>query len=259
MNGSGLPGTATFRYVDRTGIRMMPFIRVPKFLLEEPLFQIVSVDAVLLYSILLDRLELSLANDWFDEHGHAYVIYTIKEIQKVMRCGHDKAIRLLRELDSEHGIGLIERIRVGQCQPSIIYVKVYSPKNRPQEVVKADFRIPENQTSEERKTRLPDIGKADPSKTNWNKTERNETERVKVRHRHGAYLNVLLTDEEMETLKAEFPSDYEERIERLSEYIASKGAKYKNHLATIRSWERRERREREQRFRQENYETEDTL
>ena len=94
-----------FDYVNRTGIRMMPFIRVPKFLLEEPLFRIVSVDAVLLYSILLDRLELSLANDWFDEHGHAYVIYTIKEIQKVMRCGHDKAIRMLRELDTEHGIG----------------------------------------------------------------------------------------------------------------------------------------------------------
>ena len=69
----------------------------------------------------------------------------------------------------------------------------------------------------------------------------------------------LLTDEELETLKSEFPQDYEERIERLSEYIASKGARYKNHLATIRSWDRRERREREQRFRQENYETEDTL
>ena len=65
--------------------------------------------------------------------------------------------------------------------------------------------------------------------------------------------------EEMEKLSTEFPQDYEERIERLSEYIASKGARYKNHLATIRSWDRRERREREQRFRQENYETEDTL
>ena len=231
-----------FDYVDRTGIRMMPFIRVPKYLLEDPFFQVLSVEAILLYSILLDRLELSLCNDWFDEHGHAYVIY-----------------RLLRELDEEHGIGLIERIRVGQCQPSIIYVKVYSPENRPHEVGKADFRMSENQTSEGRKSRLSDIEKSDASKTDCNETERNETERVKVRHRHGAYHNVLLTDEEMEKLRTEFPRDYEERIERLSEYIASKGARYKNHLATIRSWDRRERREREQRFRQENYETEDTL
>lgn len=66
-----------------------------------------------------------------------------------------------------------------------------------------------------------------------------------VRHKYGLYKNVLLSDEEMEKLKDEFPSDYEERIERLSEYIESKGAKYKNHLATIRSWARHDK-EREQ-------------
>ena len=128
-----------FDYVDRTGIRMMPFIRVPKYLLEDPFFQVLSVEAILLYSILLDRLELSLCNDWFDEHGHAYVIYTLNEIQKTMRCCRDKAIRMLRELDTEHGIGLIERIRVGQGQPSIIYVKVYVPKTRTQEIGKTEF------------------------------------------------------------------------------------------------------------------------
>ena len=61
-----------------------------------------------------------------------------------------------------------------------------------------------------------------------------------TRHKYGLYKNVLLSDAELEKLKAEFP-DWEERIERLSEYIESKGAKYKNHLATIRAWERREK------------------
>lgn len=61
-----------------------------------------------------------------------------------------------------------------------------------------------------------------------------------IRHKYGEYKNVLLSDEEYEKLKQEFPYDYKERIERLSEYIASKGAKYKNHLATIRSWARKE-------------------
>lgn len=64
-----------------------------------------------------------------------------------------------------------------------------------------------------------------------------------VRHKYGRYKNVLLSDKDMEKLKAEFPGDYEERIERLSEYIASKGEKYKNHLATIRNWARRDERE----------------
>lgn len=61
-----------------------------------------------------------------------------------------------------------------------------------------------------------------------------------VRHKYGQYNNVLLSDDDMEKLKAEFPADWEQRIERLSEYIASKGAKYKNHLATIRAWARKE-------------------
>ena len=61
-----------------------------------------------------------------------------------------------------------------------------------------------------------------------------------TRHKYGEYKNVLLSDEDMEKLKSEFPHDWEQRIERLSEYIASKGAKYKNHLATIRAWARKE-------------------
>ena len=259
MNDSRLAESEAFCYVDRTGIRGMSFIRVPKFLLEESLFQTISVDAVLLYSILLDRLELSLANDWFDDQGHAYVIYTIKEIQSILRCGHDKAIKLLRELDTEHGIGLIERIRVGQGQPSIIYVKVYSPKNRPPRVDNTELWRSEDQTSGFRENRILEVGEAESSKTNFIKTEYNETERVSSRHRYGAYHNVLFSDEEMETLKTEFPDDYEERIESLSEYMASTGKTYKNHLATIRSWSRRERKQQSMEYRRENYETEDTL
>lgn len=62
-----------------------------------------------------------------------------------------------------------------------------------------------------------------------------------IRHKYGEYKNVLLTDAELEKLKNEFPLDYEERIENLSSYIASTGKKYKNHLATIRNWARKEK------------------
>lgn len=61
-----------------------------------------------------------------------------------------------------------------------------------------------------------------------------------TRHKYGMYNNVLLSDEDMEKLQAEFPHDYSDRIERLSEYIASTGKSYKSHLATIRSWARKE-------------------
>lgn len=62
-----------------------------------------------------------------------------------------------------------------------------------------------------------------------------------VRHKYGEYKNVLLSDEDLEKLQTEFPYDYQERIERLSSYIASTGKTYKNHLATIRNWARNEK------------------
>lgn len=61
-----------------------------------------------------------------------------------------------------------------------------------------------------------------------------------TRHKYGSYKNVLFTDEEYAKLQAEYPADYSERIERLSEYIASTGKSYKSHLATIRSWARKD-------------------
>lgn len=58
------------------------------------------------------------------------------------------------------------------------------------------------------------------------------------RRRYGTFRNVLLTDEDFERLKTTFPDDWEQRVERLSSYMASKGKRYKNHLATIMTWAR---------------------
>lgn len=59
------------------------------------------------------------------------------------------------------------------------------------------------------------------------------------KHKYGEYKNVLLTDEELEKLKAEY-SDYLEKIENLSNYVASTGKAYKSHYATIRNWARKD-------------------
>ena len=59
-------------------------------------------------------------------------------------------------------------------------------------------------------------------------------------HKYGQYQNVLLSDFDLEQLCTEFPSDFQARIDRLSEYLATSGKSYKNHLATIRAWARRD-------------------
>ena len=52
----------------------------------------------------------------------------------------------------------------------------------------------------------------------------------------GRYENVFLSDTELAELQADFPTVWQEDIERLSEYMASTGRTYKNHAATIRRW-----------------------
>ena len=69
----------------------------------------------------------------------------------------------------------------------------------------------------------------------------NSDNKKPTRHKYGTYKNVFLTDEDVEKLKTEFPDDWQNRIERLSEYIASSGKTYKNHLATIRVWAKKDK------------------
>lgn len=65
------------------------------------------------------------------------------------------------------------------------------------------------------------------------------------KHKHGEYKNVLLTDEELAKIKAEYPTDYEDRIDNLSSYLASKNVSYKSHYAVIRRWAREDKKKAE--------------
>lgn len=63
----------------------------------------------------------------------------------------------------------------------------------------------------------------------------------KKTEKYGQYQNVFFTEEQYQKLKNEFPNDYEKRIENLDDYMQSHGAKYKDCLATIRAWAKKEK------------------
>lgn len=80
------------------------------------------------------------------------------------------------------------------------------------------------------------------------------------RKKYGKYKNVLLSESELDTLKDEFPETWQSWIEEVSEGVAKSGKKYKNFVAVIRNWARRE----EEKKKTENtalssFETEDVL
>ena len=95
------------------------FIRVPKMLIYGDKYRFLSVHAKLLYALVADRASLSLSNEWIDCDGRVFIYFTIREICETLLCAHDKACRVLAELED---FGLIERQKQGQGNPTIIYV-----------------------------------------------------------------------------------------------------------------------------------------
>ena len=153
---------------------LFSFYRIPKALFQEPRFQSLSTDAKTLYGILLDRMSLSVKNEWFDKQGRVFIIFTIEDVKRALCCADNKATRLLRELEK---FGLIERKRRGQGKPCLVYVKNFSSESSKESVKNRD-----NDDSCGSKIACQDPVKARGIKKKENKTEMNNT-------------NLILSDE----------------------------------------------------------------
>ena len=135
-------------------------------------------------------------------------------------------------------------IKFGYLNREIIY------KEGTNQIINRYLRINQYPIDEKRNTPIDE--KVKDNNTSFNNTFNNTKEYIRelppskktkatpIRHKYGEYKNVLLTDEQMDKLKTEFPNDYKERIDRLSEYCASTGKTYKNYLATIRNWAKKD-------------------
>ena len=141
------------------------YFRIPRLLVRSKKFKTLSTEAKLLYGLMLDRMGLSAKHGWYDELGRVYIYYTLDEIQTDLMCGHNKAVRLLAELDTgKDGFGLIERVKQGQGRPAKIYVKKFTTTDVPDVPLSApisDFPDSEMQTSQKQTSRLPLLGSQD--------------------------------------------------------------------------------------------------
>lgn len=121
------------------------------------------------------------------------------------------------------------------------YINIKYEK-RGSEIISREIRL-SKMTFDQRQNCLSTKDKnVEENNTSKNTTSINNKEINKEKPKYGTYNNVVLSDKDMETLKKEFPKDWQERINNLSEYCESTGKKYKNHLATIRNWANRDKR-----------------
>ena len=84
------------------------FYRIPKLLFTDKRFSKVSLEAKLLYVLLLDRMSLSTKNGWIDKEDLVYIYFKLEDAMEFMGIGKDKGVKLFAELESEKGCGLIQ-------------------------------------------------------------------------------------------------------------------------------------------------------
>ena len=115
-----MPSNLNLDYYYGTEADQYSFYRIPKTLLTDPRYRSVSIEAKVLYGLLLDRMSLLGKNNWMNSKKRICIYFTLENVMYMMDCGHNKAVRLFTELDST---GLIERVKQGQGRPTRIYVK----------------------------------------------------------------------------------------------------------------------------------------
>ncbi len=118
-------------YYKKAQADQFTFIPIPQVILTDERFSEVSMEAKVLYGMLLKRMSLSTANRWIDEKKRAYVVYPVYKIQEDIGISKGKSVSCLQELEM---VGLIERIHRGQGLPSIIYLKNFIIEEQSSEV-----------------------------------------------------------------------------------------------------------------------------
>lgn len=189
----------TFDYFYGSQADQYSFYRIPKALFQDEYFRELSSDAKILYGLMLDRMSLSIKNQWFDDQNRAYIYFSIEDIMELLNCGRNKAVKSLQELDVESGIGLIEKKRQGFGKTNIIYVKSFMEREAdvresqqkfenqthgesgaPTEVCETNFKKSQKQTSRSPQNKLQEvyISNSNYNKSSYNKQSENKSDPI---------------------------------------------------------------------------------
>ena len=205
-----MDGSLKFDYYYGAEAEQFSFYRVPRLLIKDERFKGLSSDAKLLYGLMLDRMALSMKNGWFDDENRAYIYYTVENIMEDLVCARATCAKVIAELDSKKGIGLIEKKRQGLGKPDIIYVKNFVAVERTTdnpskekklsdtdvstEVQNLNVRKFNNRTFGSSEIELQEIQKTDFQRFNNQTFGSSENEFAEVQEANPNYINMNYTD-----------------------------------------------------------------
>lgn len=160
-NYEELSRTSPSRFYTEKEEITLRFYQTPKALFKNPKYLGLSLGGKLMYSVLRDRLDISIKNEWKDENGYIFLIFSIEELSNLLEIERKTIMRHKQELVQYKLI--IDR-RLGQGKPNRIYI------------LKPELGDDKSQKSQKRTSRNPNLGLPDVPNRDSNNTYVNKTD-----------------------------------------------------------------------------------
>ena len=264
----------TFRRYKIKDTQKESFYRTPKILYNNhPGYRFEGMNplAKQLYSLLLDRHDLSVKNGWVNPKGEVYIIYTRKDMQRIMEVSKNTIINLIDNLKT---FRLLEEERPGLGKSNKLYLLLSEshkisrgsdlgtqevqnrelkssqirnsggPSEGPQGVAHSPDDKPSQAASE--RSQSTDFNDTDFSNTEGEgaeppkdpPAEKEAEKNSQEKKPRGEYNNVLLTDDELTSLISSYgKAAAYEYIRRVDVYVETRGLTYSiDHYDLIKEW-----------------------
>ena len=178
---------------------------------------------------------LSLPDDW------DYSVAGLTQISKE----NEKAIKIILNELKELGYLRITKLKPNETKSGrieYIYDIYEMSECKKQEYQKQGVEFQEVEKQEVEKQEVEKVGQIN---TNIQNTKKQNTniQNTDIKREYGEFKNVLLTDDEYKKVEE---LNALSQIENLSSYMASTGKRYKDHYATIKNWDRRDKQKEEE-------------
>lgn len=98
------------------------FYALPKILFENPIYENMRLDAKVAYAMLKDRLDLSFKNNWIDEEGNIYLVYSNSNLMKILNCSKSTLLRIKKQLNE---YGLIREVQQSTSKSGNLANRIY--------------------------------------------------------------------------------------------------------------------------------------
>jgi len=138
-----------FEYFNGRELASNSYFTIPKALIKDPELRKLSPVAKLLYGMMLDKMRWAAMKNQVDSEGRVFIYYSWEKIHEELDIGRNQIYKVIDELDAENGIGLIERVKLGQGKASRIYVMRIVEAEHESEDLCEDVQKFENEDSEE--------------------------------------------------------------------------------------------------------------